>query len=97
MGEIKLSLNEAEQQAYMQLLDIALRKEGLAALNVATLFTAKLQAAQAQAATEKDAADAAAIKAARAAAEAQADAEILPGPMTAALNGAGAGAASSGD
>jgi hypothetical protein len=50
MAAITLTLDDAEQQAFNQLLDTALRSTGLTAFQLVAHFSARLQAAQAAAA-----------------------------------------------
>ena len=56
MSIISLSLDEKEQSAFMQLIDVALRQAGLGALDVAAHFKVKLDAAIAAQATVQESA-----------------------------------------
>ncbi len=58
MTTITLALNDAEQQAFHQLLDTALRQGGLTALDVASHFVMRISAAQGSAAQPQRAANA---------------------------------------
>ncbi|MBT3070926.1 hypothetical protein KKP04_08605 [Rhodomicrobium sp. Az07] len=52
MTKIVIELDPQEVQAFQQLLDIALRHSGIAALNVVAAFVGKVAAATAAAAVE---------------------------------------------